>query len=100
MLQPDQLALITEKFKKYKIKRAYAFGSVCTGKFNENSDYDFLVSFSDSLAPLEKGENYWDLLFELEDTLERKIDLLIETQLKNPYLMLEINKTKKLIYGE
>jgi len=96
----QQLPIITDKFKKHKIKRAYVFGSVCTNQFNENSDYDLLISFIDGLEPLERGELYWDLLFDLEDTLHRKIDLLTESQLKNPYFINELNETKQLIYGE
>ncbi len=71
MLQPiflQQLPSVIEKFKQHKIKRAYAFDSVCTNKFNESSDFDLLISFVDGLEPLERGELYWSLLFELEDS--------------------------------
>ena len=30
---------------KYNVKSLYAFGSVCTEKFNENSKADLLISF-------------------------------------------------------
>lgn len=101
MLQPllqQQLPLIVELFKQHKVKHAYAFGSVCTDKFNDNSDLDFIISFYDNLEPLERGELWWSLLFNLEDSLHRKIDLLTESQLKNPYFIESINKSKQLIY--
>ena len=97
-LLKQQLPQIIEQFKNHKIKRAFAFGSVCTNKFNASSDIDFLISFSDGLDPLERGELWWSLLFALEDAFQRKIDLLTENQLKNPYFIESVNKSKQLIY--
>jgi predicted nucleotidyltransferase len=93
------LPLIISLFEKHKIKDAYLFGSALTDKFDENSDVDFLVNFNDDLDPLEKGELMWNLRFSLEDNLNRTIDLITETSLKNPYFIEELNETKQKIYG-
>lgn len=101
MIQPflqQRLPAIREFFEKHKIKKAYAFGSVCSDKFNEKSDVDFLVSFQGGLDPLDQGENWWNLLFELEDLLHRDVDLLNESSLKNPYFLQSVNEHKQLIY--
>ena len=98
LLQP-QLPLIISLFEKHKIKDAYLFGSALTENFDEKSDVDFLVSFDGDLDPLEKGELLWSLRFALEDDLNRPIDLITETSLKNPYFIEELNNTKQKIYG-
>ena len=93
------LPLIISLFEKHKIKDAYLFGSVLTDKFEEKSDVDLLINFDDDLDPLEKGELMWNLRFSLEDDLNRPVDLVTESSLKNPYFIKELNRTKQKIYG-
>ena len=76
----------------------YAFGSVCTDKFNNNSDIDFLISFKE-LSIEEYTDNYFDLHYRLQELFNRKIDLLTVNSLSNPYLIKGIEQTKKLIYA-
>ncbi len=71
------------------MKHAYAFGSVCTPGFGKESDMDLLISFQEGLDPLQRGENWRNLFYELRKLLIRKVDLLVETDLQNPYLMEE-----------
>ena len=84
--------------QKHKVKSLYAFGSILTEKFHDESDVDFLVEFL-QLEVLEYGDNYFDLKFSLEEILKRKIDLLEEKALKNPYFIKSISQHKKKIYG-
>lgn len=84
--------------KIYKVRTMYAFGSVCTDKFNENSDIDFLISF-DNLTPDQYSDNYFNLHYELQDLFDRRIDLLTENSLSNPFFIKGINQTKQLIYA-
>ncbi|QKJ64492.1 nucleotidyltransferase family protein [Flavobacterium sp. M31R6] len=84
--------------KTHKVKSLYAFGSVLTDKFNNESDVDFIVDF-EQLDVLDYGDNYYDLKFSLENILKRNIDLLEEKAIKNPYFRKSINQNKKLIYG-
>jgi len=97
-LQPH-IPLIISLFEKHKIKNAYLFGSALTDKFDEKSDVDFLLNFNEDLDPLEKGELLWSLRFSLEDDLNRPIDLIMESSLKNPYFIEEVNAKKQKIYG-
>jgi hypothetical protein len=76
----------------------YAFGSVCTDKFNENSDIDFLISF-DNLSFDQYTANYFDLHYKLQDLFNRRIDLLTENSLSNPFFIKGIDLTKQLIYA-
>lgn len=88
------LPKIKELFTKYGVKRAFLFGSATTDKFNEESDIDFLYTFSDELNYEIYGENYFNLLNDLEKLLNKQVDLVAEKTLKNPYLIESINETK------
>lgn len=85
--------------KSLKIRRLYAFGSaVTTDRFIENSDIDFLISFEDSILPEEYSENYFQLQYKLRELFNRKIDVITERSLSNPYFIESVNKNKVLIY--
>jgi predicted nucleotidyltransferase len=83
---------------KHKVKRLYAFGSILTEKYNSTSDIDLIVDF-DSIDVAQYADNYYDLKFSLEDVLHRRVDLLEEQAIKNPYLKQVINQQRQLIYG-
>lgn len=93
------MPVVLQLLQTHKVKNAYLFGSVLTDRFNDNSDVDFLVNYDDNMDPLEMGESLMELYIALEDNLKRKIDLLTERSLKNPYFIKEINETKYQIYG-
>ena len=95
----DHLPKINSLFRKHKVKKGYAFGSVCTPSFSNTSDVDLLIDFEENLDPLEEGESWWILYYELEKILNRPIDLVTEKSLRNPYLIEEINEKRELIYG-
>jgi len=83
---------------KNKVKSLYAFGSVLTSCFNDNSDIDMIVDI-DSANPLEYADCYFNLKFELQDLLNRPIDLLENKAVRNKYLRQEIDNSKQLIYA-
>ena len=43
-------------------------------------------------------DNYFELHYKLSDLFGRKIDLITERSLSNPYFIESINETKELIY--
>jgi len=79
---------------QYHVKHLYAFGSVLTNRFNQNSDIDFLVDFGKV-----NRRKYADNLYALQDLFHREIDLLESKAITNPYLKSNINSTKQLVYG-
>ena len=84
--------------KKHKVKYLYAFGSSITNAFDPaESDIDLLVEI-DSEDPLERGENLLSLWDMFESFFSRRVDLLTESSIKNPFLRKNINSTKILIY--
>ena len=96
----ENLPLIFSLFKENKVVKAYAFGSAVSNNFNSESDFDFLISFDESLSPIQKGENWFSIYYSLKKLLRRDVDLLREEDIKNPYLLKSINNNKELIYGE
>ncbi len=82
----------------YKVDELYAFGSVLTDKFNDDSDIDFIVSIL-SNDPIEYAENYFDLKFELERIFKRKIDLLEQKAIRNKTFEKLVNQQKMLVYA-
>jgi len=84
--------------KSHKVKYLYAFGSSVTERFDVNkSDIDLLVEI-DSEDPIDRGEkllSLWDLF---EVFFMRKVDLLTDSSIRNPFLRKSIDSTKVLIY--
>lgn len=95
----DNLQKIIALCKKYKVKTLYVFGSILTSRFNDKSDVDFSATFNHDPDPLIAGENFINFYMALEDLMGRRIDLVDEDYLKNPYFIEELNETKQLIYG-
>ena len=94
----QNIEFINALCKSHKVKSLYAFGSVLTDKFNDQSDIDLIVNFSE-VQLLDYADNYFDLKFSLEDTFKRSVDLLEEKAIKNPYFKKTIEKNMQLIYG-
>lgn len=99
------LTLIKERYSEFvdlcrshKVDKIYAFGSSITDQFDQNtSDIDIVVSI-DIKDPADRGEALLSLWDKLEALFNRKVDLLTEDSIRNPYLKSNINRTKKLIY--
>jgi len=83
--------------KNHGVLKLYAFGSVLTKNFNESSDVDFLVQFS-NVFPSNYFDNYMNFKENLEKTLTRKVDLVEVQTLKNPILKRSIDRTKMIVY--
>ncbi len=91
---------ILELCKLYKVKSLYVFGSILTSRFNTDSDIDLLVKFNKENIPLsEYADNYFDFQFALEDLFKRRVDLVCDDAIKNPYFRQEVDSKKQLIYG-
>ena len=84
--------------EQHSVERLYAFGSVLTEQFSEDSDMYLLYTFKEDV-PLLDVVDYYSFQNELEKTLNRSIDLTSEKDLKTPYFIKDVNTTKHLIYG-
>ncbi len=85
--------------EKHSVKELFLFGSALSEDFSAISDLDFAVLFKDELTPLELGGAFLDLLNELENLFDRKIDLVSYRVLQNPVFKAELDKTKRILYA-
>ncbi len=84
--------------KKHHVKQLFAFGSSVTNEFNDlTSDIDLLVEIDDA-DPIERGDKLISLWDTFEIFFHRKVDLLTDASIRNPYLRKNIDATKILIY--
>lgn len=80
-------------FESQPISKAWLFGSRSRGDYREDSDYDILVSFDDSVGLFK----YAAIMSDLEELLNKTVDLVSETSLL-PWVKDEVEKEKVLIY--
>lgn len=84
--------------RRFGVRRLDLFGSAATGHFDPaRSDLDFLVEFEKPPSGGFSGD-YFKFLEALETLFKRKVDLLKETSLVNPYLRRQIESEKRRIY--
>ncbi|MBN8576149.1 MAG: nucleotidyltransferase domain-containing protein [Cyclobacteriaceae bacterium] len=104
-MEMDLMTLIKERYtefvdlcRSHRVDKIYAFGSSITDHFDpEKSDIDIVVTI-DIDDPIDRGEALLSLWDNLENLFKRKVDLLTEESIRNPFLKANINRTKKLIY--
>lgn len=97
-IRAKHLDQIRELCESNKVKALFVFGSALRDDFNLDSDIDLVVDI-DAEDPLSYSKSYFNLKFQLEALLQREVDLLEHTAIKNPYLRQQIDETKVLIYG-
>ena len=92
----EELAALCRQFHVRQLDR---FGSAADGRFDSAcSDLDFLVTFEED-APMRGFANaYFGLLEGLTDLFGRKVDLLMDRSIKNPYLRRSIEAQRKQVY--
>lgn len=81
------------------VSALFAFGSVITDNFKQESDIDLIVEIEDN-DPISYSDKYFNIKFSIQDILKRKIDLLEQKAIRNGFIKSEIDKTKVQIYGK
>lgn len=89
---------ISDLCLEHRVVRLFAFGSVLTDRFKNDSDVDLLVEFQ-GVELYDYADNYFDFKFSLENLFKRNVDLLEDKAITNPYLRQSIDSSKQLIYG-
>ena len=86
--------------RKYKVVRLWVFGSILTPRFTDESDIDLLVTFDKTRIPLlEMVDVFFDFIYELENLLNRKIDLTDYNSITNKYFKEEVDEKKQLLWS-
>ncbi len=94
----EHIEEIMQLCQKFDVATLHVFGSVTTESFSPSSDVDVLISFKD-ISFEQYTDNYFDLHLALEKLFNRKVDLITDKSLSNPFFIKEIEKTKKLLYA-
>ena len=81
--------------KSFLIKRLYLVGSTARQENNKDSDIDLLVAFERYDNPLKQYLNAKDAF---ESAFNKKVDLIEEGALHNPYLRKSMEEDKVLLY--
>jgi len=74
---------IDELCERYGVARLELFGSAATPEFGEASDVDFIVKFADRSPGY--ADRYLDFAEALEGLLGRRVDLVTERSIQNPF---------------
>lgn len=90
---------LDELCRKYRVRTLEVFGSAADGAWDAaRSDLDFLVDYlppeSERSAP-----DYFGLLHALEDLFHRKIDLVMDRAIRNPYFRRGVDRSRRIIYA-
>lgn len=80
--------------RNYGVTHAYAFGSAATNNMSADSDVDFVIRFNPDIDFATYGDNYFKLLYALQDLLKRDVDLVAEETITNPYLIQSISSQR------
>lgn len=82
------------------VTRLEVFGSAADGSFDPlNSDYDFIARFADQ-PQTSIARRFLGFADALESTLDRKVDLMTDHEIANPYLRESVNATRVTLYDE
>lgn len=88
---------IAEFCRRWGVRELSLFGSVLRDDFHSGSDVDVLIS----LRP-DSSWSYWnwpETIDELESIFGRRVDLVLEEALKNPFRRHEILRTREVLHA-
>ncbi len=85
--------------RKHRVRRLDVFGSAARGDFDEkSSDVDLLVEFED-MPHADRADEYLGFLTAVEALLQRRVDLVEVSAVRNSYLRRGIEASKELVYA-
>ncbi len=85
--------------RHYRVRKLDLFGSAAKGTFDPaKSDLDFLVEF-DNLSRGNAADRFLGLLGDLEDLFGRKIDLVSDSAIRNPYFRKVVDEARVALYA-
>ena len=89
---------IAEVCRKHRIQALWVFGSATNDRFDPaTSDVDVLVDLGEYSS--DYASRFFGTMHELEEILDRPVDLLTVNSLSNPYFREEVEETRVLVYG-
>ena len=96
----NKQAEIAAVCRQFGVSRLEVFGSAAVGRFDPaSSDYDFIASFS-AQPGVSMARRFLGFNEALEVLLERKVDLMTDRLIENPYLRAAVNASRQPVYAE
>lgn len=93
------LPKLADLCRQYHVRRLELFGSAANGKFDPaTSDFDFLVEFDRSEA-IHPFDQFFGLLESLEALVGRRVDLVDDAAISNPYFRRGVDRARKVLYA-
>jgi uncharacterized protein len=93
-----QRSAVAALCRQYRVRKLRLFGSAATGAFvPATSDLDFVAEFSGTHST-DYPDRYLDFAEALERLFNRRVDLLTERAIRNPYFRTEVERTAQVIY--
>ena len=82
--------------RELRLQRLDLIGSATRDDFSDDSDIDVLVTFAgdDNLF-----DRYFSLKEKLEEVFKRKVDVIEERAVKNPFFKKTVNRDRIKLYG-
>ena len=97
----SKLPALKDICQRFHIKNLWAFGSVLTEEFREDSDIDFLYEWDrPAIKDKEYLPNLDGCMAALELLFGRNIDFVHYPTLTNPYFLQSVEATKVLLYAQ
>ena len=95
----ERLADLQALCRRHRVTRLAVFGSAVTGEFSpESSNLDFVVEFAE-LEPVEHADSYLGLLLDLERLFGRRVDLVEERAIRNPFFRQGVDSSRRVLYA-
>ena len=84
--------------REFNVRRLDLFGSAAKGRFNAvSSDLDFIVAFTDPAAT-GCADRCLDFAQALEKVFQRKVDLVTERSIRNPFFRETVQAARERVY--
>lgn len=96
----QQRQALADLCRRYRIRRLQLFGSAATGAFvPDASDLDFIAEFADTQAA-DYADRYFDFAEALERLFNRRVDVITQRAIRNPYFRAQVERTAQVIYED
>jgi predicted nucleotidyltransferase len=91
---------LSDLCRRHGVERLYLFGSAAGERSERPGDLDFLVEMTDRQPTASYADRYLDFADELERLFGRRVDLVTDQSIRNPYFRREIEATRELVFGK
>ncbi len=89
---------IADLCRQHEVRRLDLFGSAARGDFQpDQSDLDFIVQFQRT-GYAGYADAFLNFADALEELLGRKVDLLTERMIRNPYFRATVEASRQTVY--